>query len=441
MLFVENIILAISAIRANRIRSLLTMLGIIIGISSVITIMSIGNLLTEAATTGFFYIETMDITVGITKRSSEDDPEENFFLDDSALSLRYEDKLKPEEIQDIMDHFPDDLTGYGLDNDGGEAVIRENGRETKVSIKGKNNKSMKDKKLKLLAGREFTDLDQEQSRLVAVISDKALRSAYKMKPEEALGQDVTVIVDDEFQHFTIVGVYYFDEKAAKYNLSGTEVTEMYIPVRTSFVTVHEKEAYPSVNFSYDDDTSIESLMNDIDEYINNRYYHDNKMFRARSYSDTTFIKQVERVMNTVSIVVAVIAGISLMVGGIGVMNIMLVSIQERTREIGTRKALGATNSLILMQFIAEAIMLCLVGGLIGCGIGLFFGNIATIVYNIVYGGSVINDGGTFTPVKFQIPYAGVFVSLLFSSLVGIFFGYYPAKKAADMNPIDALRYE
>ncbi len=101
-------------------------------------------------------------------------------------------------------------------------------------------------------------------------------------------------------------------KAAKYNLSGTEVTEMYIPVRTSFVTVHEKEAYPSVNFSYDDDTSIESLMKDIDEYINNRYYHDNKMFRARSYSDTTFIKQVERIMNTVSIVVAVIAWISRM---------------------------------------------------------------------------------------------------------------------------------
>ena len=130
-------------------------------------------------------------------------------------------------------------------------------------------------------------------------------------------------------------------------------------------------------------------------------------------------------LSTVSIAISVIAGISLLVGGIGVMNIMLVSITERTREIGTRKALGATNGSIRLQFITESIVICLLGGFIGIVLGLILAAIATNALGYAAKPSV----------------GGIVFSVTFSILIGVFFGYYPANKAAKLNPIDALRYD
>ena len=129
--------------------------------------------------------------------------------------------------------------------------------------------------------------------------------------------------------------------------------------------------------------------------------------------------------NTVSIAVSFIAGISLLVGGIGVMNIMLVSITERTREIGTRKALGAKNSSIRLQFIIESVILCLIGGILGIVVGFVLGAIAAVALGY----------------SAAVPVTAVIVATIFSMVIGIFFGYYPANKAAKLNPIEALRYE
>ena len=130
-------------------------------------------------------------------------------------------------------------------------------------------------------------------------------------------------------------------------------------------------------------------------------------------------------INTVSIAVSFIAGISLLVGGIGVMNIMLVSITERTREIGTRKALGAKNSSIRLQFIIESVILCLIGGILGIVVGFVLGAIAAVALGY----------------SAAVPVTAVIVATIFSMVIGIFFGYYPANKAAKLNPIEALRYE
>ena len=130
-------------------------------------------------------------------------------------------------------------------------------------------------------------------------------------------------------------------------------------------------------------------------------------------------------LSTISLAIAAIGGISLLVGGIGVMNIMLVSITERTREIGTRKALGATNGSIRLQFITESIVICIVGGMLGMILGMIIATVATNMMGYAVSPSV----------------TGIVVSVSFSILIGVFFGYYPANKAAKLNPIEALRYE
>ncbi len=140
---------------------------------------------------------------------------------------------------------------------------------------------------------------------------------------------------------------------------------------------------------------------------------------------SSMVDMLTQMLSTITIAIAVIAGIALLVGGIGVMNIMLVSITERTREIGTRKALGAKNSSIRVQFIVEAMIICLIGGIFGVILGV--------------GGGMGLSNLLGYPAKPSI--AAIVISLGFSMSVGVFFGYYPASKAAKMNPIDALRYE
>ena len=151
----------------------------------------------------------------------------------------------------------------------------------------------------------------------------------------------------------------------------------------------------------------------------------NEDYEISTTTMTSLTESMNDMINTVSIAVSFIAGISLLVGGIGVMNIMLVSITERTREIGTRKALGAKNSSIRLQFIIESVILCLIGGILGIVVGFVLGAIAAVALGY----------------SAAVPVTAVIVATIFSMVIGIFFGYYPANKAAKLNPIEALRYE
>ena len=137
------------------------------------------------------------------------------------------------------------------------------------------------------------------------------------------------------------------------------------------------------------------------------------------------MNQMNTMIGAIQLALSVIAGISLVVGGIGVMNIMLVSITERTKEIGTRKALGATNGSIRLQFITESVVICLIGGIIGIIFGIVLGTVAVKLMGY----------------EASVSLSSIVIAVGFSMAIGIFFGYYPANKAAKLNPIDALRYE
>ena len=159
--------------------------------------------------------------------------------------------------------------------------------------------------------------------------------------------------------------------------------------------------------------------------MNNHFYAKNEDYKITSRTMSSLTESMSDTIGTVSIAIAFIAGISLLVGGIGVMNIMLVSITERTREIGTRKALGAKNSSIRLQFIIEAMILCLIGGILGILLGFGLGSIAASVMGYTA----------------AAPVAAILGAVAFSMIIGVFFGFYPANRAARMDPIEALRYE
>ncbi|NLS85747.1 MAG: FtsX-like permease family protein, partial [Ruminococcaceae bacterium] len=155
------------------------------------------------------------------------------------------------------------------------------------------------------------------------------------------------------------------------------------------------------------------------------YYTHNKDFTAAANSMENMMKSMNKMLGSVKLGISAVAAISLLVGGIGVMNIMMVSVTERTREIGIRMALGAKSRVILLQFIVEAIIICLIGGFIGVGIGVALGRIGAQMLKYAARPSVI----------------AILVAVSFSMAIGVFFGYYPASKASKLDPIEALRYE
>ena len=201
-------------------------------------------------------------------------------------------------------------------------------------------------------------------------------------------------------------------------------TDLFIPIQTEWKLTGTIEGYYYINVMTKQGTDSRALAQDFQDYFN-RFYTRNQDFQIMAISLDSVIDQYASMMGTVPVAIAVIAAISLLVGGIGVMNIMLVSVTERTREIGTRKALGAKNSAIRMQFIVESVIICLIGGIIGIIFGMLLG----------YAGASLLGFPAHPSVD------AILIAVCFSMAIGVFFGYYPANKAAKLDPIEALRYE
>ena len=429
MLIYENIRLALFSLVANKMRALLTMLGIIIGISSVIAIMTVGNSVTQELTDSMASMGANNIIVGIQQKEYEDDKsEEGLNFGDGGtrqVSIDETDLISRDMISEFVDKYSDSITAISVDTEVGTGQVKDGNLYANVSLRGANTGYFVANDTTILAGRFFSDRELNESKMVAFVSDKLVNNMFKGVPEDAIGKEITAYINDKFFQLVIVGVYEYEDSPYSFNMGSEKdiSTNLYIPIKTAQDLKHLKE--------YTSFTIVTKAGVDPDEFAGitkqffNAYYRNNRDWQISATSMASIVDIMSNMMGTLTTAISVIAGIALLVGGIGVMNIMLVSITERTREIGTRKALGAPNASIRVQFIVESIVICVIGGIIG------------IIIGVAAGIGLANYLGT--PASPSV--SSIILSLSFSMAIGVFFGYYPANKAAKMDPIEALRYE
>ena len=414
MMLLENIRLAINGLIANKMRALLTMLGIIIGISSVIAIVTVGQAMTGSVTSLL-----NDLGANSIQLYLQDKPDE-YGNTDYSHEWEDDDLLSDQMIDAYLETFSGKVSAWAVSSGVGTGQAMNGRNQANGDVVGTNTDALKIQNIPIIAGHFLSEREVGGMKYAAVISDGT-------SAQQSLGKEIKIRLNQGIYTFTVVGVYQFELSGVIGSIAGDTTSTVYIPITLAKqITGSTQGRHYGLQIKGSDKVADSKLLAEqTAKYFNEHFYRNNKYVSVRAESMDSMIGQMTSMMSTMSIAISIIAGISLLVGGIGVMNIMLVSVTERTREIGTRKALGAKNSAIRIQFIVESMIICLIGGVIGVALGTALG---------LTGSSLLGFPGWPSPFI-------VLIAVSFSMAIGIFFGYYPANKAAKLDPIEALRYE
>lgn len=402
LMIVENMEMAFLAVRANKMRSVLTMLGIIIGIGSVISIVSIGDTMRKL-------FSDIYKDVGITQA----------YISIMADDVRASDFFILEELKRMKEVFGDKIA-YIDSGSSASGEVQTKHRKMQFNFQGINEKYQKVQPVTMVHGRYLNENDILAQRKNVVMEAGSAEKLFGT--ENAVGSTFRTAVNGSMEEYTVVGVYKKEMNAFQALLMGgnRDMGSAFIP---ETVLVRPGDRFSYCRLFGAEGIDMEVFMSQVLAYIARM-----KKREPGDYFTQTAVgqmKDVDSMMGSLSAAVGGIAAISLLVGGIGIMNIMLVSVTERTREIGIRKALGARTRDILIQFLTESAVLSALGGLAG----------------VVLAAGLVGLGGAVLGVGVVIRPAVVVLAVSFSALVGIFFGLYPASKAAGAEPIEALRYE
>jgi putative ABC transport system permease protein len=402
MLLIEIIRVALESLRANKLRSFLTMLGIIIGVAAVITMLALGSGARRAIQEQIAQLGTDVLTVrpGQAWFRGARSAEAELTMDDAEAVAR--------EASLVRDVAPEMTSTEQVELGATNASLRVMG--TTANYPAVN-------QYPLTLGRFFTRQEDEGRRRVAVLGG-AVPEVLNAEPVELVGRAIRI--DDV--PFEVVGV--LEAKGGTGWFNQDEV--ILVPLQTARFRIKGDDSIDRFNAAVTDPAAMSAAMAQIETVLRRQH-----RLRVGDENDfwvqdrTELLGTQEEATRTFGWLLAGIAAVSLVVGGIGIMNIMLVSVTERTREIGVRKALGATRKAILVQFLLEALVLCVLGGMIGIAVGI--------------GASVgLSRAASWNT---DVSATAIALAVLFSGVVGLFFGLWPANRAARLDPIVALRYE
>jgi putative ABC transport system permease protein len=411
--YIQAIFLALGQIWVNKTRSFLTALGIIIGVASVTAVIAALSGLKTKVLSEFE-------SFGASKM---------FILHDRPSGMERssfpwsEIRMKVPELEAIAEHCPSIESLTPITSVGG-SVVYGNESAAGVGATGTWPAWLGIESRELLQGRPLSQIDLDNARQVCLINDKAIE---KLRlPNEPIGEHILF----RDRRFLIVGVL-ADEQSGMFDAdfgSGGSAVELIIPFSTA-VKMQDRSFFFLIIAKVVSPELAEEAAAEVRftlRKMRNLGPEEPDTFQAQAMDQ--FINQFKAMAAGITAIAGGIVGISLLVGGIGIMNIMLVSVSERTREIGLRKAVGATPAAVLMQFLLEAITLSIVGGLLGLGIGHAF----------AFGLTMIPDAGL---DEAAVPMWAIVLSFAFCAFVGVVFGMFPAVKAARLDPIVALRHE
>ena len=405
MLFSESFQMALTSLYANKMRSLLTMLGIIIGVAAVIALVSVGmgvrsNVTSSIASLGS---NMLIISPGSSNRGGVRGAA------GSMQTLKYDDaKAIKDKIKNIDYVSPSVSSSYQI-------VYGNNNWNT--SVQGVTPEFMSIRSLTIGYGSFITADDMNKRNRVAVIGTTVASNLFAK--DNPVGKNIRI----NNQPYKVVGLL---ESKGQSSVGQDQDDVIYIPLTTAQERMLGITYVQSINVQVSGQDKMEQVQAEIENLLRSRHHilaGKDDDFHVRNL--TSLMETVNQSTSMLTLLLGAIAGISLIVGGIGIMNIMMVSVTERTREIGIRKALGATFMNIMTQFLIESMVIGIIGGIIGIIVGCGASQIIAKV-------------GNFTTVITITP---IIISFIFSVGIGLFFGIYPARKAAKLDPIEALRYE